>query len=166
MEQEVWKDAVGYPGYEVSSLGRVRQVRYLTLSPPIPKASYPRTSLHLGPHKNKTVKVHHLVAEAFLGPRPAGYEVDHLDFNHTNNRADNLEYVTNEENTRRAVAAGLMGRKPHHKNKGQFHHKLTAEQVAEIRRLLPDETMQEIAKQFGVSAEMIRLIRNGKLWTP
>lgn len=58
--------------------------------------------------KKRTVNVHKIVAEAFLGPCPDGYEVDHIDTDKTNPRLDNLEYVTHEENMRRAKENGLM----------------------------------------------------------
>ena len=42
--------------------------------------------------------IHKLVAEYFIGERPEGYEIDHIDGNYLNNRADNLRYVTRREN--------------------------------------------------------------------
>ena len=42
--------------------------------------------------------VHTLVAEAFIGSKPDGYEIDHLNTNIHDNRACNLQYVTQEEN--------------------------------------------------------------------
>jgi len=45
---------------------------------------------------------HLLVAKAWIGPRPEGYEVDHIDGNIRNCAVSNLEYVTPEENRRRA----------------------------------------------------------------
>jgi hypothetical protein len=50
--------------------------------------------------------VHVLVAEAFLGPRPEGQEVNHKDFERTNNRLANLEWVTKKENLRHLLASG------------------------------------------------------------
>jgi hypothetical protein len=50
--------------------------------------------------KKKTYKVHQLVAEAFLGPRPDGYVVYHIDEDATNNVPDNLKYTTRAENCR------------------------------------------------------------------
>lgn len=50
---------------------------------------------------NKNKLVHALVAEAFLGPKPWLHTVDHLDEDKSHNAPINLEYVTNEENTRR-----------------------------------------------------------------
>jgi hypothetical protein len=45
--------------------------------------------------------VSELVAEAFIGPRPAGCEVGYKDNDPRNNRADNLEYATGEQNRKR-----------------------------------------------------------------
>ena len=56
----------------------------------------------------KSHKVHRLVADKFVNNdfcRPA---VNHIDCNKSNNRADNLEWVTYQENTDHAKANGLM----------------------------------------------------------
>lgn len=50
--------------------------------------------------------VHSLVAHAFIGPRPKGMFIDHIDGNTFNNDISNLEYVTPAENVRRAFASG------------------------------------------------------------
>ena len=47
--------------------------------------------------KNKRIPVHKMVALAFLGERPEGYEVDHIDRNKLNNHYKNLRYVTRSE---------------------------------------------------------------------
>lgn len=49
------------------------------------------------------VFVHSLVAECWLGNKPEGYEVDHIDRNRKNNHRKNLRYVTPEENRKRRV---------------------------------------------------------------
>lgn len=50
---------------------------------------------------NKTQ--HELIAAAWIGPRPDGYEIDHIDGNPKNNKPSNLEYVTPFENKYRAL---------------------------------------------------------------
>ncbi len=45
---------------------------------------------------------HHLMAHAWLGPRPAGMECDHLNGDKEDWSADNLQWVTTKENMRRA----------------------------------------------------------------
>lgn len=51
-------------------------------------------------------QVHHLVAEATLGPRPEGLVVNHIDGNRTNNRPENLEYITQAENIQHSIRIG------------------------------------------------------------
>jgi hypothetical protein len=58
---------------------------------------YLRVALYVDGRKiNRTV--HSLVAACFLGPRPDGRHVNHIDGNKANNRRENLEYVTPLEN--------------------------------------------------------------------
>jgi hypothetical protein len=58
-------------------------------------------------NKRHGLRVHSAVAEAFHGPRENNLVVNHLDGNKLNNKAENLEYVTNEENHAHASALGL-----------------------------------------------------------
>jgi hypothetical protein len=55
-----------------------------------------------------------LVAENFIGKRPKGYEINHKDGKKSNNRLNNLEWVTPKENYHHAVKLGLM---PHRKTR-------------------------------------------------
>ena len=43
--------------------------------------------------------VHHLVAQQFIGDRPKGLIIDHIDRDRTNNHVDNLRYTTYKENS-------------------------------------------------------------------
>ena len=98
--KEIWKDIPGYDGvYQVSSFGKIRNSKMLILKQNTIKGNYKRISLH----KNKKIKnylVHRLVGEVFI-PNPLNKkEINHKDFDPTNNCVDNLEWVTSSENSK------------------------------------------------------------------
>lgn len=109
-----WRPVVGWDGvYEVSSAGDVRRVvggqgaragsmlkgRASAGGGDTWRTRYLKVALHWN-GKRHDKPIHHLVAEAFLGPRPLGLEINHRDGNPQNNAASNLEYVTHSENVR------------------------------------------------------------------
>lgn len=160
-EHERWKQ-VEELDYEVSSLGRVRRRSHPD------HVLKPQTYVHVTlVVRGKTVRkaVHRLVAEAFLGAPPSDSQADvnHKDGVHSNNRADNLEWVDARENQLHAIKLGLYG------GRGEVHGraKLTEEDVHEIRRrytgVYGDQT--KLAREFGVSQALVAKIVRGDLWT-
>lgn len=105
---EIWKDVVEVEGYQVSSIGRVRnKYNGRILHPQNNGVGYRR--IGLGPaNNNRKFYVHRLMASAFLGQMPKGYEVNHIDGNRSNNVLENLEWVTSSENTKHAVYKGIL----------------------------------------------------------
>lgn len=105
--KEEWKDIKEYEGlYQISNMGRVKSIHYhrsrlavdKCLVPRIPPDRYPYVGLFKN-GKLKHVYLHRLVAEYFI-PNPDNKPyVNHKDGDKTNNRVDNLEWVTAKENT-------------------------------------------------------------------
>lgn len=175
MKKEVWKSIKGYEGvYEVSSLGGIRSLtRYVEVG------SYSRISYGkvIGQFedkdgymiaqlskdgKGKTIRVHSLVADAFLKKEDGRDEVNHIDSNKKNNSFDNLEYCNRSENMIHYYESG-------HANKlygeSNPNSKLKDSDIDEIKRLLGTGLYQkEIAYMFGVSQSTISLIKKGSIW--
>lgn len=106
LDKEVWKDIIGYEGlYQVSNLGNVRSLNYngvkgnIRILTPLHVCGY--LYVHLSKDGFiKTVRIHRLVAEAFI-PNPDNLPcVNHKDECKTNNIWTNLEWCTIEYNTR------------------------------------------------------------------
>ena len=103
--EEIWKP-IGYEGYEVSNLGRVKSYKYDKINGRIMKPykdskGYLQIDLQLDGRKRENRKhlaVHRLVAMAFI-PNPYNLsQVNHKDEDKTNNCVDNLEWCTNDYN--------------------------------------------------------------------
>ena len=102
--------------------------------------------------------VHRLVAEKYV-PNPDNKpQVNHKDGNKLNNNADNLEWVTNQENRNHAVEHGL-----HLQGEACSWSKLTAKAVKFIREHTEYDS-KELAEMFGVSSSHIRQIRRNETW--
>lgn len=94
---ECWRPVSRNPNYEVSDLGRVRRANTGRVLKPAQNSSRAGKRpgyfvVSLG-YALRCQYVHQLVAEAFLGPRPAGHDTDHRDKDRSNNRASNLRWL-------------------------------------------------------------------------
>lgn len=110
-------------------------------------------------------RVHHLVLEAFVGPRPAGMEGCHADGDPSNNALANLRWDTHQGNVADTVRHGRAGNGglPGGRNPSA---RLTDEDVAEVRhRLSAGVSHRLIAAAFGVSKGAITKINRGRTWT-
>jgi hypothetical protein len=113
-ESEIWKPAVssrfqdGVNDLEVSNLSRVRKNTGYMMKPQLKDGYHciKRTICTNGPLK--TIYIHHLVAETFIGKRPEGLVIDHIDGNKHNNRADNLRYLSNVENSKKGNKSAIQ----------------------------------------------------------
>ena len=98
------KPIIGFPRFFVTNLGRVLRKNS--------KGGFEEVKQHLNKRfyydvgltkdgKTYTKKVSRLVAQAFIGPIPEGYFVDHIDCNKEHNYVTNLQIITNSENIKR-----------------------------------------------------------------
>jgi hypothetical protein len=182
--QEEWRPARATNGLlEVSNLGRVRSVdRVLEVAGRSrlghsqgnfrakqpgrliaqcrTRGGYLEVAQMVGGVRRK-YRVHRLVAEEFVAGHFDGAHVDHVDGNKTNNRADNLEWVTISENTRRQWANGLVDLR----GEGQPGAKLTKEKAAAIKVLAENGFPHNlVAEWFGVGRGTVDAIKGGQRW--
>lgn len=96
---EEWKPAPGYCGlYEVSDFGNVRNARTRQRLKQYPDSGgHPYVWLY-GYNTRKKRRVHHLVLEAFVGPRPDGMVSCHYNDKPDDNRLSNLRWDTQSGN--------------------------------------------------------------------
>ncbi len=95
-KRERWRKSIEFPQYEVSSLGRVRHIGGKPRKFQVVRGYVYVGVWHNGKYRN--VRVHRLIANAFVpNPQNKPY-VNHIDGNKANNNANNLEWCTASEN--------------------------------------------------------------------
>ena len=155
-EQEQWKDIKGYEGlYQVSNLGRIKSSeRYDSMGRKVTEKirkqklnnrGYSQICLNKNGKKDYFL-VHRLVAEAFILNPSNLPQVNHIDENKTNNRVDNLEWVTSKENANYGTRIKRVADK---------HKKV-------IYSMSPDGQVMEFSSQ--TEAAKILNISRGNIW--
>lgn len=93
---------------EASNIGRIRSLNYGMVKGNVQVIG--QHFLHGGKLDNdwlgvkifeKPVKSHTIIALAFIGERPEGYDVDHINYDRSDNRYTNLRYLSKSENSGR-----------------------------------------------------------------
>ena len=178
MDNEIWKQIIGYEGYySVSNYGSIRGERIgghgrwkpgRFLIPTINHSGYFQVTLYKGTYK-KCPYVAHLVAEAFIAPRPKECDINHKDGNKLNNFVSNLEYITHSNNLIHAYKTGLFKHhKPFPNGSKNFRAKLTEKQVMEIRHNYRYgkgfNSSEKLAKRYNVHRNTICRIIKRNIW--
>lgn len=173
---EEWRDVVGFEGqYQVSNLGRLRSLDFTQtikgrwgmterkIKGRIRKLKMIKNGyLVVCLKHNKTFLVARLIAITFLGNPPEGCEVNHKDGVKTNNKVDNLEWVTKSEN--QIHRYNILDAMPESqlsgfRTKNQEAKKLTDSKLS-TEVLKSSMTLKEISKKTGVSLSTIYRRKN------
>lgn len=159
---ERWKEVPSLPVIQASSLGRIKRVetQKLLSCRSIKRTGYLQVGFSYNSKKMNRL-AHRLIAEAWLGPCPKGMQVNHKDGNKTNNRIENLEYVTPSRNNKHAYEIGLKSAEG--ENNGRS--KLTKNVVLEIRRRADSgEHYRDLAMEYNISPQHAHAIILRKFW--
>jgi hypothetical protein len=169
--KEIWKDILGYEGlYQVNNCGNVKSlsrtitkgnITYVTkdriLKQSIDSVGYPYVNLS-DYKKQKTFRVHQLIAVAFLNHTPdkhKGLVIDHIDGNKLNNMITNLQLIANKKNTSKdrknktSKYTGVSWHKQSNKWLAQF------KENGKVNYLGTFETEEEARDAYNTSQEII-----------
>ena len=180
---EIWKDVVGYEGfYQVSNLGRVRSCeRYVPyynanqtgkrvytkkhikskILKPCEYYGYYCVSLYNANHKMKLCKIHRLVMQAFCGN--SDLTVNHINGVKTDNRLENLEYLSIADNTYHAIRTGLRNTTGENNPRA----KLSKNDVVDIRvRKLNNEPLTKVFNLYSdkISLQSFKAVWYNQTW--
>ncbi len=189
MQEEVWKDVVGYEGiYQISNTGRVkslaRTVEYWNprwgcmvsrvieeklLTPCNNQFGYPVVHLrNSSKGKSHKLLVHRMMAIAFIPNPDSKPAINHMNGCKTDYNLGNLEWVTNKENTQHAIAMGLVVPPKNlspMRGEGHWGSKLTVVQVKGIREMRNSGyTYKDIATVYGIHWVTVGKICRKVLW--
>jgi hypothetical protein len=166
LKTEQWKDVLGYEGiYQVSDLGRIKSFKFKKQKILV-QINTSKGYLDIGLHNNKMekkkrLKIHRLVAIAFI-PNPENkLEVNHKKGNKKDNRVISLEWNTPTENQIHAYKTGL---RVSLKGKEINTCKLSEKEILEIRSINKNMSFVDIGLKYNISPENASMIIRRKTW--
>lgn len=159
-----WRKIEGYKNYECSSTGLIKTYNWKNtgkekiMKPALDNNGYLRTMLKRNDGKFATIKVHRIICETFKG-KTENMCVNHINFIRTDNRIENLEWVTIQENNN-LVNGQFVGEK-------HYRSILKEKDVLHIRQSYIKRKKglkKEMAQKYNVSEATIKDILSKKSW--
>lgn len=157
-ELEEWKFVNEYENiYEISSFGNIRRVgSNKQLKPKLPKMPRYYTVVLYKNGVGKSLRIHRMVAQAFI-PNPENKpQVNHIDGNKLNNNVANLEWCDNKYNQNQARKLGLLEKRDKKLRKPVIQYDKTGKIIKKHISLI------EAQKATGIKNGNISLVCNGK----
>lgn len=149
---ELWIQSKECQDYEVSSEGRIRNIKTgRIMKTNINTRGYRQVCLR--ENKKQVVKrVHRLVADAFYDGCHNGLDVNHIDGDKLNNKVSNLEWCTRKENIQHAFKSGLSKSNLNNNLRQKGNERMKeivgkAVRVIETNKVYP--SLNECARQTG-----------------
>jgi hypothetical protein len=158
------KTIANYPNYTISNTGVVfnlRTQKIMKLHPD--KDGYWVLNLSSNGHK-RSMRVHRLVAEAFIWTNDTTLTVNHINGIKEDNTVENLEWLSNIDNIKHAFRTGLTPINP--KGERSRRSKLTNTDANQIREWISNNThtRKEIADMFNICLSSVSNIINYKTY--
>jgi len=142
--------------------GKFKRNKPAILKRNISKVGY--ATVFIGSQIDKSAKrllVHRLVAESFI-PNPENKpQVNHINGIKTDNRIENLEWVTRKENSQHAHRNGLVIRKS---GDNAAYKKISFKIASEIRDMCRQRSQRKVASLFGISQSLVSMVATNKIW--
>jgi DNA-binding XRE family transcriptional regulator len=164
-----WRDIYPYDGvYKVSEYGEIKNaITGKILTQFLDKRGYHKVTLFGRDLNNKITRkvwsVHRLVALCFVPIYSLDrFQVNHIDEDKSNNRADNLEWATNLENAQHRTRINKFKYKFGDENNKA---RIGTQMVKKIKAMYNTGhyTQAELAEQFGISQGAISQITTNKI---